>query len=118
MPRGGKGWLLAVAGGGEDVGLRSRPSNFASTPCEQTSIDKLLTPATCSLAPDFMSSSFSARLAAESARADAAENQVADLLAQIHLLHREKLQLRADLSRTQQELQLWKIQLELAQKGA
>lgn len=60
----------------------------------------------------------SARLAAESARADAAEHQVADLLAQIRAFHQDRLNLRAELSKTQQELQLWKIQLELAQKGA
>ncbi|KXN87053.1 hypothetical protein AN958_09399 [Leucoagaricus sp. SymC.cos] len=65
------------------------------------------------------SSSFllaAARLATETDRADAAERQVADLLAQIRLLHQDKLQLRAELAKSHQELQLWKVQLDLAQK--
>ncbi len=60
----------------------------------------------------------SSRLAAESARADAAEHQITGLLSQIRVLHQDKLNLGTKLSKTQQELQLWKIQLELAQKGA
>jgi hypothetical protein len=64
-----------------------------------------------------MASTF-AVLAAETERADAAERQAADLLVQIRGLHKDKLQLRAELAKSLQELQLWKIQLDLAQKGA
>lgn len=51
-------------------------------------------------------------------RADTAERHIADLLSQVRILTQEKLQLSTQLSKSQQELQLWKIQLDLAQKGA
>jgi hypothetical protein len=57
------------------------------------------------------------RLAQESDRADAAERQIVYLSARVTALNNHNLQLRADLAKSNHELQLWKVQLDLAQKG-
>jgi len=57
------------------------------------------------------------RLHSESARANAAERHIADVMSLFKNAHDQKLKLERELVRVREELGLYKIQLEVAQKG-
>jgi len=58
------------------------------------------------------------RLAQETARANEAERQAAEVLAVFKTTHEAKTRLEREINRVREELGLYKIQLDLAQKGA
>jgi len=58
------------------------------------------------------------RLHSESARANAAERHITDVMSLFKNAHDQKLKLERELVRVREELGLYKIQLEVAQKGA
>jgi len=58
------------------------------------------------------------RLAQETARANDAERQAAEVLAVFKTTHEAKTRLEREINRVREELGLYKIQLDLAQKGA
>jgi len=57
------------------------------------------------------------KLAQETARANEAERQAAEVLAAFKTVHEAKARLERDINRVNEELGLYKIQLDLAQKG-
>jgi predicted nucleic acid-binding Zn-ribbon protein len=57
------------------------------------------------------------RLHSETARANAAERQVADVMSHFKDVHGQKVKLERELMRVREELGLYKVQLDVAQKG-
>jgi hypothetical protein len=57
------------------------------------------------------------RLHSETARANAAERQIADVMSLFKDVHDQKVKLERELMRVREELGLYKVQLDVAQKG-
>jgi flagellar biosynthesis/type III secretory pathway protein FliH len=58
------------------------------------------------------------KLHSETARANAAERQIADVMSLFRNTHNQKIKLESELLRVREELSLYKVQLDVAQKGS
>ena len=57
------------------------------------------------------------RLHSETARANSAEKQIGDVMSLFRSTHDQKIVLERELLRVKEELSMYKVQLEVAQKG-